>query len=115
MNITQPGFYKTRDGRKVHVVHVRTDTDWEYPIVGIIADTPGYDHWTADGHLYFGTRGNPSDLVAEWTEPQTGTVWVNIDADGYYASYHTRVAADEAAYDDRIACVRVDWTEGDGL
>lgn len=115
MRITEPGFYKTRDGRKVHVVYVRTDADWEYPITGWVEGSPGYDNWTADGRLYYEGVDNGADLASEWAEPRTGTVWVNIDADGYQGSWPSRAEADQAAHTDRIACVRVDWTEGEGL
>ncbi len=115
MRITQPGFYKTRDGRKVHVVHVRTDTDWEYPITGWIEGVSGYDNWTADGRLYFNGQNGNADLIAEWTEPMCGTYWLNILSKGRPVAYVSREMADQMAQANRIACVAVNWTEGDGL
>ena len=51
----------------------------------------------------------------EWKEPQRGECWVNIDADGYFDAWKSREVADRQKNPDRIACVKVEWTEGQGL
>ena len=53
------------------------------------------------------------DLISEWTEPKTGTVWVNIYEGTLRGSaWDTVQGAKDAAKGGVIARVRVDWTEG---
>lgn len=47
--------------------------------------------------------------------PKRGEFWVNIYPDDSRCSHRTRERADEYARSDRIACVRVEYAEGEGL
>jgi hypothetical protein len=52
--------------------------------------------------------------------PKKHEVWINFyddDGEGDYDSYSysSRAIADESADSNRIACVRVEFTEGEGL
>jgi hypothetical protein len=55
----------------------------------------------------------------EWRikpQPKTGTFWVNVYPDGPGCVWGTRVEADASPYGkNRIACIEVQWTEGEGL
>jgi hypothetical protein len=60
------------------------------------------------------------DLIAEWQEPKpprTCEFWLNVyeDSDGFYVTgpFNSKIKADKHAYDRRIACKHVVWTEGE--
>ena len=59
-------------------------------------------------------------LYEEYKEPEKGEFWVNIYVNSYKDStqwlkiHRTRESADKGG-DIRLACVKVDWTEGEGL
>jgi hypothetical protein len=97
---------------------VATDLKDDRPIVIAVTiagkETIGYRH--ADGRVISG-RENPYDLV---NVPKKYEVWINFyddDGEGDYDSfsYSSRAIADESADSTRIACVRVEFTEGEGL
>lgn len=64
-----------------------------------------------DGVRY-GDENSPDNLR---NVPQRGECWVNIYPIGVPATHHTKEQADEYARSDRIACVRVEYEEGEGL
>jgi len=117
---------QTRDGRKVWIYTTEGRHPTE-PVVGEIYGgsicPPILSRWCADGgdskHSVAGyDRPTPNDLV---NVPQQRAVWINA-----YKSYtdhqpvrlHThdsKAQADESARDDRIACIEVTFTEGEGL
>jgi len=45
-------------------------------------------------------------------EPTTNEGWVNVYGDRRGSLYPTREFADAVAHADRIACIRVEWREG---
>ncbi len=59
------------------------------------------------------------DDYVEFKKPRSGKRFVNIMENGdnppFSISWATRKAADETAGKTRIACIEVDWTEGEGL
>jgi hypothetical protein len=109
--ITGPGFYRTRDGKKAYVAGPAVG-GWRF--VGMGNEDNFYKElWDADGRRVTGA-GTPEDLIAPWTEPKKGTVWVNV-YDDHFMTYTTRDYADRHAVSGRLACVSVNWTEGEGL
>jgi len=79
-------------------------------------------HRISDGGIvddYQHVRANKDyDLIEPWKEPRTGEFWVNVYEPwtaSEVARYSTREIADENAIANRIACVPVKWTEGEGL
>ena len=112
MNIEAGKFYKTRDGRKARIYAV--DGSGSDNIHGAILIKDGWDCevWDKDG-AWVDIR-SPNDLVSEWVEPRTGTVWVNIYS-SHGKVYTSKEAADNTCFNDRVACVEVNWTEGEGL
>jgi len=47
--------------------------------------------------------------------PKKHVYWVNFYSDDYCVEHFTKEEADNCASNDRIACVRVEFSEGDGL
>jgi hypothetical protein len=96
---------------------VATDLKDDRPIVIAVTiagkETIGYRH--ADGRVISG-RENPYDLV---NVPRKHEVWINFyqhDADTLaICAYSSQELANKNASRDRTACVRVKFTEGEGL
>jgi hypothetical protein len=95
---------------------VATDLKDDRPIVIAVTiagkETIGYRH--ADGRV-ISNRESPYDLV---NVPKKHEVWINMyDTEGVLVgcAYHTHEQANAKANIDRIACIRVEFTEGEGL
>jgi hypothetical protein len=121
--IKDGGFYRTRRGEKAEVLSYSLTRDcW----LGFCpCGTPVA--WHSDGRLVDRMAHEVAlsgDLIALWTEPKKGAVWVNI-FDHMGVSTHiwsSREAADRAAAEIAadighrpLACIQVNWTEGEGL
>lgn len=104
--------WKTRAGHRAVVVDVDSSAGlvvWHSNTGFVIA------HNAQGVGLYDNVVGR-IDLLTPWTEPRKGTFFVNVYPDGAGVSdFESKESADDSADTDRIACVRVDWTEGDGL
>jgi hypothetical protein len=117
-HITEPGFYKQRDGGRAEIVGKCSLGSW----VGINSAGEGSD-WTCRGTLIsqYGQLDR-RDLIAPWTEPKKVMLdcWINmyLDEDGFVftAVYSSKENADTAAAD-RFACIHIqrEVTEGEGL
>lgn len=121
--------YKTRDGHRVVCVDIdRIDDNIPYRLWHENTCTT---LWHKKDGIYHGSS-RELDIISEWVEPLKGEFWVNIynnkanlfgcfsnDCNEYnfttFASYSTKEDADKPAEKHRIACVKVSWTEGDGL
>jgi hypothetical protein len=95
---------------------VATDLKDDRPIVIAVTiagkETIGYRH--ADGRV-ISDRDSPYDLV---NVPKKHEVWINLynEENAFFGcAYPSHALADEKAHSDRIACVRVEFTEGEGL
>lgn len=95
-----------------------TDLKSEFPIVIAVLRDNGTEEIRgrdASGRVRFDREG-PYDLV---NVPIKHEVWINFydDEEGGYDSYSysSQEIADESADSTRIACVRVKFTEGEGL
>ena len=107
-----------RAPEKVRILATDLKTDDNRPIVIAIMGPSGRETVAiryADGRIYSGAN-NPYDLV---NVPKKYEVWINFydDEDGGYDSYSysSQAIADESADSTRIACVRVEFTDGEGL
>lgn len=115
---------RTRDGRKARIVAAGVKAVNDYTILCIVENPDGTESPVAlrsDGRV--GMYSNSGfDLV---NVPMGGTKWLNIwsTGPGDASSYNSRALADKAAADNkaanrpqkRLACVSVDWEEGQGL
>lgn len=112
--------YVTREGRPVRIYAV--DHDGRLPVIGAIMENDGFWHvatWTRNGK----SRWGHGDLFLAPPPKRRGELWVNVyvglAGDVWMGSgVLTREDADHAASrgdDQRIACLHIEWTEGDGL
>lgn len=114
MQIEVGKYYKTRDGRKAFIA-AKLPNPSDEPYIGYAEYTHGQivESWYEDGS-YITDQSSGNDLIEEWKEPKSGVRYVNIydnpDARSYI--YLTRKEADNAAPNDRIARIRVEWKEG---
>lgn len=81
----------------------------------------------SDGEQSIGPGNNTPDfdIVSGWTEPKKGAIWLNVygfsDDETIQSTHDNRKAADDCAkspywnFRQRLACVRVEWEEGQGL
>ncbi len=62
-------------------------------------------------------NGYPSrlDIINVPAPKRSGTVWVNVYEGGVCEVHNSRNIADSEAGKNRLACVEVPWTEGQGL
>lgn len=109
--------YRTRDGREVRLL--MTDGGGTFPVIGAVCNGDGswsLASWTADGFCFDDKSECDNDLVPVPEAFDLGERWINVYRLG--TSLHvSRIAADEAASTDRIACLKIHirGTVGEGL
>ncbi len=102
--------WKCRDGGEAVVVKYDGDSVFAYVL-------STNDAWRFNPNGACCGGWNIYDLIEPWTEPRKGEFWVNV----YPPSgprdelWDSREEADAMDKGDRLACVRVQWTEGEGL
>lgn len=124
MKIEVGKWYKTRGGAKVFV-GMYVPNGKNKPYVGYqVNENDVYFCdmcWFDDGTFTAHTPMHAADIIEEWKEPKSGAVYVNIfrnedgDDNGPLAgtAYATRSSADyHGGGPTRLACVRVEWKEG---
>ena len=101
--------YMTTDGYEVRIYAV--DGVGIYSVHGAIKTETGWAArtWTSDGMRYSGEGS--SNLIEK---PKTYVKWVNLYSNGVACTYSSKGYADLGA-GDRIACVKIEFTEGEGL
>ena len=113
LDLTKP--ISTRDGRPVTLITTRGREP--YPILGYVENSVYNSSWAADGS-FDGAYTPSCDLINIPESKRSGEIWMNqFDVMGRTV-HDTREEADkfvEFIGDRRIACVRVPWTEGEGL
>ena len=112
--------YVTRDGRKVRIL--ATDLEGKFPIAAGVMVEPGYEGlWSfTDKGRQAAIGGAPDSNIDLMCAPERRTVWVNVYPKGahrigFSSGYPCRADADHGADKDRIACIEVTFTEGEGL
>ena len=104
---------RTKDGRAVRVLC--TDGPGDYPVIGIVDDTPVPQTWTLDGCFW---AKEFSECYLE-NAPQRikKTLWMNIFNDGSFDLFGAKEDADADRGDRVFACVKIaiDCEEGEGL
>jgi hypothetical protein len=114
MNIdwTDPTKLQTRDGRKV-LWCADSGLDVEYSCVAVIDDgSEVFRSYMRDGS-YTSTRASTGDVGFDIiAKPVIHERWVNVYRD---YSYRTKEEAAKYCGPDRIACLKITFTEGEGL
>jgi hypothetical protein len=107
--------YKTRRGHAVRIY--ATDGEEDYPVHGAIylleKDKWRCITWTDAGHFMSKSSEHDLDIIES---RQIQVRWLNVYDHGFSSrKFQTKEAADELAVPHRIACVRVEYYEGEGL
>lgn len=111
MNFEVGQMWRNRLGQKVMIVEVDIQDPW--PVKGYNYSNRKINEFGADGGYDVSWVDNDFDLVKEWGDPKTGVKYINVYYSGDFGSGEpTREKADEIASPSRLACVRVEWTEG---
>ncbi len=114
LDLTQP--YACRDGCKAEVV--ATDISGDEPLL-IVRTFPDGSKSCYSAPLSGIHRGSFThgrwDIINTPVEPVRHVRWVNFDDDLCGQVRETRTGADASKYNNRIACIRVEFTEGEGL
>lgn len=103
--------WKTRGGDVVVIVYHNYHS--KTPLVVVSDKIDHAINLRNDGKVppFFGD--NKLDLIELYTEPKRGVTYVNIYDTGIISPYHsTRGMADDMVGKGRIACIRVEWVEG---
>ena len=119
-DISKP--YKTRDGHSASAIR-HPDAGCEHLAIGTYSNEhirPGLwalnngGKWAGDDNSHGGWQqpDHPLDLV---NVPETRTVWLNIYSSGWSYGHSSRAHADERSGGDRVACVELTFTIGEGL
>ena len=106
--------YRTFDGQETRIF--LTDAGGQYPVLRATKTDQGWSpkKWTEDGKILAAVhKVNGLDLV----EVKTKHVrWVNFnESTCVTGGYTTRERADQEALQTRIACIRIEFEEGEGL
>ena len=103
-------FQETMNGHKVRILcH---DAKRQYPIVGLILHD-GEDKiasWTADGLYRDANNASGHDLRP--LPPKKHVRWVNCYSYDTFYVYSSREEADRWSEPSRVACIRIEYTEG---
>jgi hypothetical protein len=110
---------QTRDGRAARII-CTDKKNLVYPIVALIttsAEIETLKTYTPAGQLFAISTGkglSRHDLI---NVPVVKTGWLNMYPRKHTSPtlWRTKELADEAACTNRIACIKVEYTEGEGL
>lgn len=104
---------QTMDGRKVELLRTNLKNK-DYPILGIVTEHDGSETmmtWTENGSFFSISGASEKDLM---NVVEKVKVWANIYDDNAWF-YKTREQADAGAGINRIACIELEYTKGDGI
>ena len=105
--------YQTRDGREVRIY--ATDGNRSFPVHGAIRESDGWSFasWTCTGDHDISCGESEHDLIEK---PKVIKGWINIYPDLNVFNIHpTKADADSVGPRGRIACIQVEFKEGEGL
>lgn len=104
--------YQTRDGHPVELVTARGRGKW--PVWGYIGDSTDLRGWNIDGNYdWYGLTPSKLDLIE--VKPKR-VLWLNVYPDDEVYAHGSREDAEGGSADDsRIACLKVEFEEGEGL
>ena len=104
--------YRTRDGREVRIYAV-DGAELDGVHGAILFPERGWlaCQWHSDGK-YISNDQCSADLIE--VKPKH-VRWVNVYSHGDWSDYEDRESADRFATSTRIACIRIEFEEGEGL
>lgn len=104
--------WKTRGGDIATVIYHNNDNP-EMPIVAVMKNCGIPCQFNING-IYCRASKSNLDLIEPYTEPKRGVGYLNVYEDGHISSdlHQTRLGADKRADEGHLACIRVEWTEG---
>lgn len=109
-------WYRTRNGNKAFVSHKVIDgIEAVCPYGGYVIDHHKHARlwcWFENGTDFSDNDLHEFDLIEEWKEPLKGECWVNVYSTETCVANSTKFRADDQAMKDRIARIKVSWTEG---
>ncbi len=106
IDFTKP--VQTIDGQPVEIITTK-GRDKKYPVIGYIGNSSTFHGFTLHGE-YIEDEENKLNLM---NVPEKKTMYLNVYESGNSMVTHgTRDKADEHASVGRIACVKVEYTEG---
>jgi len=88
--------------------------EYKHKFLGFLENGNPIFHVTGKGHDVIHTFRQDASLYTKYVPLKTGKFWINIYNDGPREYWSSRGLADRWA-GKRIACVEVNWTEGQGL
>lgn len=102
--------YRTRAGRPVELL--TTNARGERPVIGYIGDSEDLVRWSLDG-----TNNSYSYLEAfDLVEVKLKRVlWLNVYPKDEVHAHESREDADGCSGNRRIACLKIEFEEGEGL
>ncbi len=105
--------WKTRGGDIAEVIY-HNDDDTNWPLIALVKNINRPATYTKSGYFNLNTVNHELDLIEPYTELKRGTGYLNVYDNGCTATYayKTKLEADQKAVGSRIACIRVEWTEG---
>lgn len=122
-NYTPGKAYKMRNGDKAVFVGLKPFTEKTLLFVYKYPNT--VNEHTIEGRYWSFNDNHPNDIIGEWHEPKKVKGWVNV-----YGCYPTYVLCDfyfskmesdkmsvlpRLGSSKRIACIPIEFTEGEGL
>lgn len=106
--------YTTRNGKAVRIYTI--DGGGTFPIHGAWLNCEGHwvpETWTVKGNVYHNnTIISPLDLIEK---PKIIKGWINIYQENTSGVYATKSSASICSNPGRIACIQVEFKEGEGL
>ena len=103
--------YQTRGGRPVELL--TTNARGERPVVGYIGDWDNLIRWSLDGTNNSYSYLKAFDLVEVKPKPKPKRVmWLNVYPDDDAYMPRTRKDADDSSRGGRIACLKIEFEEG---
>jgi hypothetical protein len=112
LDLTKP--VTTRDGQPVTILKTDLKTTTGYTILGYATAKDGTQTvrvWDPQGRVSYGRETN-HDLV---NVPSVIKGWINIYNDGDCLLHSSKETADRLGASSRIACIYVEFEEGQGL
>lgn len=107
---------QTNEGEQARLLGVLNGDTY---IVAVTDNETDYEHayeYNKLGECLYEDDEGRFDIFNLVNTPQKLTRWLNIYPDGRYVHFHeTRQEADESANNKRIACIKVEFEEGEGL